>query len=59
MPDGKLRAYYWGVFTALAELMDFLDPSHPDFSFPSEDEVEFTAALRAILVFQDGSRLVI
>lgn len=58
MPDGKLRAYYWDVFTALAEVVDLLDPAHPDYSFPSEDEVEYTSALHATLVFQDGSRLV-
>ncbi len=46
MPDGKLRAYYWSVFTALAETSDLLDPAHPGSSFPSEDEVDYTAALR-------------
>jgi hypothetical protein len=59
MPDGKLRAYYWEVFTALAEIADLLDAAHPDYSFPSEDEVEYTGALHAILIFKDGSRLIV
>jgi len=59
MSDGKLRAYYWDVFTALAEAFDLLDPAHPGYSFPSEDEVEYTAALHATLIFQDGSRLIV
>jgi len=59
MPDGKLRAYYWEAFTALAEIVDLLDAAHPDHSFPSEDEVEYTAALNAALVFKDGSRLIV
>ena len=59
MPDGKLRAYYWNIFTALAEIADLLDTSHEDHSFPSEDEVECTAALHARLVFKDGSRLIV
>ncbi len=59
MPDGQLRAYYWEAFTALAEAADLLDTAHPDYSFPSEDEVEYTAALHAILIFKDGSRLIV
>ena len=59
MSDGKLRAYYWEAFTALAEIADLLDTAHPDYSFPSEDEVEYTAALHATLVFKDGSRLIV
>jgi hypothetical protein len=59
MPDGKLRAYYWEVFTALAEIADLLNTAHLDYSFPSEDEVEHTAALYATLVFNDGSRLIV
>jgi len=59
MPDGKLRSYYWELFTALAEIADFLDTTHPDHTFPSEDEVEYTAALHAKLIFKDGSGLVV
>jgi len=28
MSDGKLRAYYWKVFTAVAEIANLLDISH-------------------------------
>jgi hypothetical protein len=59
MADGKLLAYYWEIFTALAEAADLLDVAHPDYSFPSEDEVENTAALYATLIFKDGSRLIV
>ena len=59
MPNGKLRAYYWKIFTALAEIADLMDTSHQDHSFPSEDEVECTAALHATLVFKNGSRLIV
>jgi hypothetical protein len=59
MPDGKLRAVYWDNFTALAEVEDILDTAHPDYSFPSEDEVECTSALHAVLIFRDGSRLIV
>jgi hypothetical protein len=59
MADGKLLAYYWEIFTALAEVADLLDIAHPDYSFPSEDEVENTAALYATLMFKDGSRLIV
>ncbi len=59
MPDGKLRAVYWEDFTALAEVEDILDTAHPDYSFPSEDEVEYTSALHATLIFADGSRLIV
>jgi len=59
MPDGKLRAVYWEDFTALAEMDDILDPAHPDYSFPSEDEVECASALHATLIFKDGSRLIV
>ena len=59
MPDGKLRAYYWEIFTALAEIADLLDTTHQDYSFPSEDEVECTAVLHTALVFKDGSRLIV
>jgi hypothetical protein len=59
MPDGKTRAYYWDTFTALAEIADLLDTAHPDYSFPSEDEVECVAALHANLVFKDGYRLIV
>jgi hypothetical protein len=59
MPDGKIRAYYWNIFTALAEIADLLDTAHPDHSFPSEDEVECIAALHANLVFKDGYRLIV
>ena len=55
MPDGKIRAYYWATFTALAEIADLLDTAHPDYSFPSGDEVECVAALHANLVFKDGN----
>jgi len=58
MPDGKLRAYYWEVFTAVAEITDLLNTAHQAHSFPSEDEVEYTAALYATLVFKDGSCLI-
>ncbi|PKO22021.1 MAG: hypothetical protein CVU38_11460 [Chloroflexi bacterium HGW-Chloroflexi-1] len=58
MPDGKLRAAYWELFTALAEVNAILDTVHPDYSFPSEDEVEYASALHATLVFKDGSRLI-
>ncbi len=46
MPDGKLRACYWEIFTALAEIVDLLDPTHQDHSFPSADEVEYTSLTR-------------
>ena len=59
MPDGKLRAYYWEVFTALAEITDLLNTAHQDYSFPPEDEVECIAALHATLVFKDGSRMIV
>lgn len=59
MADGKLLAYYWETFTVLAEVADLLDIPHPDYSFPSEDEVENTAALYATLMFKDGSRLIV
>lgn len=59
MPDGKLRAVYWENFTALAAVEDILDTTHPDYSFPSEDEVEYTSALHAMLIFADGSRLIV
>lgn len=59
MPDGKLRAVYWENFTALAEIEAILDTTHPDYSFPSEDEVEYTNAFHAILIFADGSRLIV
>ena len=59
MPDGKIRAYYWGAFTALAEIADLLDTAHPDYSFPSEDEMECVAALHANLVFKGGCRLIV
>lgn len=59
MPDGKLRAYYWDIFTTLVKVADALNPTHQDHNFPSEDEVEHTAALYATLVFEDGSRLIV
>ncbi len=59
MSDGKLRAYYWEIFTALAEITDLVDTDHPDCILPAEDEVEYTGALNACLVFKDGSRLVV
>lgn len=59
MSNGKLVAYYWEAFSALAEIADFLDTAHPDYSFPSEDEVECVAALHANLVFKDGYRLIV
>ena len=59
MPDGKLQAYYWEIFTVLAEIVDLLDTTHQDYSFPSEDEVECTAVLHTTLVFKDGSRLIV
>jgi hypothetical protein len=59
MPDGKLRAVYWDNFTALAEVEDILDTAHPDYSFPSEDEMECMSALHAVLIFKDGSRLIV
>lgn len=59
MPDGKLQAYYWEIFTVLAEIADLLDTTHQDYSFPSEDEVECTAVLHTTLVFKDGSRLIV
>jgi len=59
MSDGKLRAVYWDDFTALAEVDDILDTAHPDYSFPSEDEVEYTSALHATLIFMDDSRLIV
>lgn len=59
MPEGKLRAVYWEDFTALAEVEDILDTAHPDYSFPSEDEVELTSALHATLILKDGSRLIV
>jgi len=59
MPDGKLRAVYWEDFTALEKMDDILDPAHPDYSFPSEDEVECASVLHATLIFKDGSRLIV
>lgn len=59
MSDGKVRAYYWEIFTALAEIADLLDTTHQDHSFPSADEVEYTAFLHATLVFKDDSRLIV
>ncbi len=59
MPDGKLRAYYWEIFTALAEITDLLDTAHQGHSFPPEDEVECIAALHVTLAFKDGSRLIV
>jgi hypothetical protein len=59
MVEGKLRAYYWMLFTALAEVADFLDTAHPDYAFPSEDEVAYTEVLHARLIFTDGSCLIV
>ena len=59
MTNGKVRAYYWHIFTRLAELVDFLDFTHPKYSFPSEEEVIYTNALHATLVFKDGSYLIV
>ena len=57
MADGKLRTYYWRILTFLAERLEYLDTEHSAFQFPSDDEVNQTAARKATLVFRDGSRL--
>jgi len=57
MSDGKLRDYYWRLFTFLAERIEFLDTRRSAFQFPGENEVENTGALNASIVFRDGSRL--
>ena len=57
MPNGRLRYYYWRLFSALAEQDHLLDRRHPDFNFPDEDDVEYRERLKALIVFRDGSRL--
>jgi hypothetical protein len=57
MPDGKLRHYYWRIYSFLAERIHILDVSHGAFQFPDESEVELGQRLKAVLVFCDGSRL--
>ena len=57
MPDGKRRDYYWRIVTFLAERLEYLDTEHSAFQFPSDDEVDYTGALRATLVFRDDSQL--
>lgn len=57
MSNGRFRFYYWQIYSFLSELLPILDTSHSDYSFPHEDELEFTGEMRAALVFKDGSRL--
>lgn len=57
MSNGKLRDYYWRISSFLAERSEYLDREHSAFDFPSEHEVGNTGALRAVLIFRDGSQL--
>ena len=57
MSDGKLREYYWRIWTHLIERSEYLDTEHPAFQLPEYDEVENTGNLNATLVFRDGSQL--
>lgn len=57
MTNGKLRHYYWQIYSFLIERQYLLDVTHEDYSFPDEDDVECRERLKALLVFRDGSRL--
>ena len=57
MSDGKLREYYWRIWTHLTERSEYLDTENPAFQLPEYDEVENTGNLNATLVFRDGSHL--
>ncbi len=57
MSNGKLRDYYWRISSFLAERSEYLDREHSAFDFPSEHEVGNAGALRAVLIFRDGSQL--
>jgi len=55
--DGKLRYYYWRIYSFLAERMYLLNVNHEDFQFPDASDVELGQRLKAVLVFRNGSRL--
>jgi hypothetical protein len=56
--DGRIRAYYWSLRTFLAEKATILNPEHPDYRFPEDDDlIYYTHHLEGCLVFIDGSRL--
>ncbi len=59
MSDGKLRYYYWRIYSFLAERMHILDVSHQAFQFPDESKVELGQCLKAVLIFRDGARLLV
>ena len=56
--DGRIRAYYWSLRTFLEEKTTILNPEHPDYNFPEDDNlVYYTHHLEGCLVFIDDSRL--
>ena len=56
--DGRIRAYYWSLRVFLEEKAAILNPEHPDYRFPEDDDlVYYTHHLEGCLVFIDGSRL--
>jgi len=56
--DGRIRAYYWNLRVFLEEKAAILNPEHPDYRFPEDDNlVYYTHHLEGCLVFIDGSRL--
>jgi hypothetical protein len=57
--DGKLRQYYWHIYSFLAERSQILDVTHKTFQFPDESLVELGGIFKANIVFYDGSQLVV
>ena len=56
--DGRIRAYYWNLCAFLEEKAAILNPRHPDYCFPEDDNLlYYTHYLEGCLIFIDISRL--